>query len=96
MGGGFDPISALVGLVFTGALGGQSGSGRGAADNSLAQAEAAAAEARQRDARRKQESTLLAEARRSERARLASENAQPESLGAPRVAEAGLKARLGQ
>lgn len=96
MGGGFDPVSALVGLVFTGAIEALSGSKSGSSDASLAQAKAVAAEARQRDARRKQEGELLAQARKTERARQATEDAQPESLGAPKVAEAGLKARLGQ
>ena len=103
-GGGINPLSIVSTLVFgpeVGALVGlataDSGSSRTAPEDTGAQeAEEAAAEARRRADRTKAEATLLARARQAERAGQSAEQGPAQSLGAPDVAAAGLKARLGQ
>ena len=53
-------------------------------------------EARRKADRQKAETALLTKARQADRAELASQDSQAESLGAPSVATTQLKERLGQ
>jgi uncharacterized membrane protein len=102
-GGGSDPFSAIGSLVFSAfQAASESGKGHAQASNSAAadaaseQAAQEAAEERRRAARRKSEAELLANARQSERAAAASRDDAAQTLGAPSVAAANLKEKLGQ
>lgn len=103
-GGGIDPISVISSVVF-GVVKAAAGTetraqveaaSAAAEDDAAERAEAAAAEARRAAARKKAEAELLADARKAERAGLAGRDAQAQTLGAPSVAGANLKEKLGQ
>jgi len=100
-GGGFSPISIISDIIF-GAANGLSGGAHQAEPAAAtrtdddAAAEEQAAEARRKADRQKAEAALLDKARQSDRAERVSSDAAAETLGAPSVDAAQLKARLGQ
>lgn len=103
-GGGISPVSIVSSMVFGKALSALTGMATAdpgprqsvttSADTALA--EQAAAEARRKADRQKAEAALLAKTRQADRVELASQDSKAESLGAPLVAAAQLKERLGQ
>jgi hypothetical protein len=98
-GGGISPISIISDILFSsasGIMGGAQQRSGGAVAETTDTSAADEAEARQRADRKKAEAALLAKARQSDRAEQAGQDGVAETLGAPTVAAAQLKERLGQ
>lgn len=102
-GGGINPLSVIGSMVFQSALSALSGASPTQTRSSQTSevsadtaADESAALARRKADRQKAEAALLTKARQADRADLASRDSQAQSLGAPSVAAAQLKERLGQ